>query len=265
MTDTPITEIVVNAVSKVPGVVSIALGGSRSLGFATPNSDFDIAVFERLKDDIKPADLRTATESIAEGKVKMTSDLALAEFSVQGRNVELFFRRTTTIAKEIEDAKAGKFRRWQHVLHPYGFLSTVQIGFATYARPLWDPEGDLATLVNAATPYPEALREQMLKTFKAEAALALIHAGKVKHPDELPYLAALYSRAVFCWSLLLFAINRQYPVIDKGAQRLIMSFPVHPEHFHGRTIKLFRDSAAGNLEQARIDAAALHKEVISLP
>ena len=265
MTNTPITDEVVKAISKVPGVVSIALGGSRSLGFATPKSDFDIAVFEREKNDIDPANLRAAAETVANGDVKLTHDLALAEFAVQGHKVELFFRRTTTIAKEIEDAKAGKFRRWQHVLHPHGFLSTVQIGFATYARPLWDPEGDLARLVREATPYPEALREQMLKTFKAEGALALIHASKVKDPNELPYLAALYSRAVFCWSLLLFATNRQYPVIDKGAQRLIMNLPVHPQHFHGRTIKLFRDITAGNLAQARIDAGTLHKEIATLP
>ena len=116
-----------------------------------------------------------------------------------------------------------------------------------------------------ATPYPEALREQMLKTFRTEAALTLIHAAKVKHPNEMPYLAALYARAVSCWTLALFATNRRYPIIDKGAQRLIMSFPIHPEQYHGRTIKLFREIAAGNLQQARKDAAALQKEIAAYP
>jgi len=100
MTDTPFTDEVVRAVSKVPGVVAIALGGSRSLGFATPQSDFDIAVFERMKEDIKPADVRAAIETIAESEIKMTNDLALAEFTVQGRSVELFFRRTTTVRRQ---------------------------------------------------------------------------------------------------------------------------------------------------------------------
>lgn len=265
MTTNPIPVDVVNALSKVPGVVAIALGGSRSLGVATPTSDFDIAVFEKQKDDIDAADLRAAIETIAEGEIKLTRDLALAEFKVQGRNVELFFRRTTTIAKEIAEAKAGKFSRWLHALHPHGFLSTAQISYVVYGRPLWDPEGHLARLIEQATPYPEALREQMLKTFRTEAALTLIHAAKVKHPNEMPYLAALYARAVSCWTLALFATNRRYPIIDKGAQRLVMSFPIHPEQYHGRTIKLFRDIAAGNLQQARKDAAALHKEIIAYP
>ena len=265
MTANPISVEVVNAVSKVPGVVAIALGGSRSLGVATPQSDFDIAVFERGRGDIQPDDVREAIKTIADGQIKLTKDLALAEFTVQERQVELFFRRTTTIAKEIGEAKTGKFTRWQHVLHPNGFLSTAQISYATYGRALWDPEGELAALIKLATPYPDALREQMLKTFRGEAALTLIHAAKVKNLTELPYLSALYARAVSAWTLALFATNRRYPIIDKGAQRLVMTFPIHPEHFHGRTIKLFKDIAAGNLQQARLDAIALHKEIAAYP
>ena len=34
--------------------------------------------------------------------------------------------------------------------------------------------------------------------------------------NEPAYLLGLYSRVVSAWLLVLFALNRRYPVIDKG-------------------------------------------------
>lgn len=252
---------VVSALSRVKGVRAVALGGSRSIGTANPASDYDMAVFQDKIDDIDVPALEAALEQLAGSKPKMTDKLALAEFQLGGHKVELFFRRFDVIASEIEAARKGHFRRWPHALHAAGYLSTVLISYIAYARPVWDPQGQLARLVAATDPYPETLRNQMLSTFKVEAALSLMHAAKVRLADETPYIAGLYSRAVATWTLILFALNRRYPIIDKGATKIIMTLPQHPENYAARTIKLFRDLGAGNLQQVRDDAAQLHREI----
>lgn len=261
----PVTDDIVRALSHVDGIAAIALGGSRAIGTATANSDYDIAVFENNDGDIKPEDVRQAIKTIADGPIKMTDKLALAEFTIHGQAVELFFRRFSLIACEIENAKTGKFSKALHVLHPHGYLSTALISYITYARPLWDPHHQLDQLISQTRPYPDALRQTMLQSHRVDAALMLKHAAKVRGVDELPYLCGLYSRIISCWTLSLFAINRHYPVIDKGAQRLIMSFPLHPDKFHGRTIMIMRQAAAGNLKQAHQMASILHNEVIAFP
>lgn len=252
---------VVAALSQVRGVCAVALGGSRSLGTASPQSDYDMAVFQEKAGDIDVPALEAALERLSGSRPKMTAKLALAEFELGGHKVELFFRRLNLIAEEIEAARNGQFRRWPHALHTAGYLSTVLVSYVTYSRIIWDPQGHLVRLIERAHPYPVELQKRMIQTFKIEAALSVMHAAKVRSPDELPYVAGLYSRAVAAWTLMLFAANRRYPIIDKGATKIIMTLPHRPENYAARTVKLIRDLGAGNLQQVRVDAARIHKEI----
>lgn len=260
----PVLGDVVSMLSGVVGVCAVGLGGSRSLGIADQNSDYDIVVFQQRRDDIDSAALTSAIERISESPPRVTGKLALAEFTVRGRKIELLFRRLDTIAAEIEAARQGRFNRVIHPLHPGGFLSTVMVSYLTYVLPVWDPEGLLARLNETARPYPDLLRQRMIATFRNEAGLGLIHASKVRRADEPAYLLGLYSRVVSAWLLVLFALNRRYPVIDKGAIRLIMSFPEHPVNFQGRVARILSDGAAGNLQRARAEAWQLQREVVTM-
>ena len=184
--------------------------------------------------------------------------------SIEGRKVELFFRSIPRLASEIEAARKGQFRRSINALHVVGFLSTILISYATYTRPLWDPDGHLKKLVESAFPYPEALREKMISTFLTEAKLALIHAAKVRSVNDVGHLMGLYARANMAWLLVLFAVNRRYPVIDKGGRRLVAGFPQIPDNFDFRTKAIFRAAAAGDLPGGLAEANRLHAEVAAL-
>jgi len=259
----PVLSDVIATFSKVPGVSAIALGGSRSIGTASPHSDFDLVVFMQKPGDIDVRAISATVTAITDGPMNVTKTLALAEFSKQGLKFDVFFRVIDKIATEIEAAASGKFSQNRHPLHPNGFISTVMISYAAYAKPLWDPEGRLARLIASTQPYPELLRQNMISKFRTEAALALRHAAKVEQPDEIAYLAALYAQASSIWSLALFAINRRYPLIDKGAGKILMSLPLHPQNYQTRTTALFHTLLAGDLKDAREKAAMLQKDVFS--
>ena len=254
----PVIEQLLGALRDVPGVVAIGLGGSRSIGTATPHSDYDVIVFSEKDGDIDQEAMARAISGLGGTP---NPERPLAELSVGGRKVEIFFRTIERIESEIALARKGQFRRTMNPLHTIGFLSTIVVSYATYVQPLWDPAGRLKALIESAFPYPEPLRERMLNTFRTEAKLALIHAGKVRSVNDVAHLMGLYARANAAWAVILFAANRRYPVIDKGGRQLVASFPEVPDNFDFRSKAIFRAAAAGDLRGAHQEANRLHAEV----
>lgn len=259
----PIIASVAAALSGVPGVSAVAIGGSRAIGTADAGSDYDIIAFESRLGAINKEHLNAAVRHLAGPAVSLSPNGNLVNLTISGQKVEILVRSLDVIAAEIEAARQGIFKRTLHPLHPIGYLTTIIISYVVYALPVNDPEHILRDLIRRATPYPEILRSRMIGTFRTEAEFALIHASKVRSPLDLPYLTALYAQAIACWQLMLFAVNRRYPVIDKGGMRLVMGMPQHPQNFQFRTMKILRDIASEDLQTARNDAAKLHHEIVA--
>lgn len=261
--DDPVIKRVVAEMKVLPGVVAIGLGGSRSIGTATAHSDYDIILFSEKPDGIDADAIQAVLERFG-GGWQGGEAKPFAEMTVEGKKVEVLFRSFQRIESEIAMAKKGEFRRVLNPLHVIGFLSTIVVSYATYIRPLWDPEGRLREVVKSAFPYPEALREKMIQTFRTEAKVALIHAGKTRSVHDIAHLMGLYSRAHVAWVILLFAINRRYPIIDKGGRQLVPKMPASPANFDFRTKAIFRAAAAGDLKGALSEANRLHNEIARL-
>lgn len=259
----PVIADVAAALSSVSGVCAVAIGGSRAIGTADAGSDYDIIAFESRLGAINKEQLNAAVAHLAGPGIASSPNGNLVNFTVRGQKVEILVRSLDVIAAEIEAARQGVFKRTLHPLHPIGYLTTIIISYVVYALPVHDPERALRNLVQRATPYPEMLRSRMIGTFRTEAEFALIHASKVRSPLDLPYLTALYAQTIACWQLMLFAINRRYPVIDKGGMRLVMGMPQHPQNFQFRTMKILRDIAGEDLQAARTEFVKLHREIIA--
>jgi hypothetical protein len=255
----PVLRKIVAELSTVKGIAAIGIGGSRSIGTAVPSSDYDVILFTEEGD----ADQDSVQQKLEQmgGEWIGKQHKLLAELSIEGRKVELFFRDIAKLAAEVEAARKGQFRRSINALHVIGFLSTILVSYATYVYPLWDPHNKLKQLIDSAFPYPEPLREKMVTTFLTEGKLALIHAAKVRSVNDIAHLMGLYSRANMSWLLVLFAANRKYPVIDKGGRRLVASFPNIPDNFDYRARSVFRAAAGGDIKGAIDEANRLQAEV----
>jgi len=263
----PILRRVVSTCSKVPGVAAIGLGGSRSIRTGDAGSDYDVIIFSDADVELDHAAMRRTVAALGGAMQTMRhkpGQSLLGEMYIDGTKVELFFRRIPMIANEIARAREGKFTRVFNPLHVVGFVSTITISYATYVIPLWDPKGKLKRLIASAYPYPEALREQMLKTFRSEAKIALNYAGKARSVEDAAHLAALYGRVIAAWGLVLFAANRRYPVIDKGGRRLVAALPNSPANYVFRTNAVIRALAAGDLAGAFEEANRLNAEVMRI-
>ena len=242
------------ALSSVPGVEAIALGGSRARGTAVATSDYDIGLYYRANRPIDVAAL---------GEVAITLDDRGAEASVtpiggwgpwidgggwlvvDGAHVDLLYRDIDRVAAAIDDAHAGKVERFYQPGHPHAFLPTIYMGEAASARLLHDPAGALAALQRRTAPYPAALARALRERFEWEAEFALANARKSLDRGDVSYLAGCAFRAVACLCQTLFALNGVSLLNEKGAVAAAGGFARAPSDFAVRVTAVFADLGSG--------------------
>ena len=245
----------VAALSAVPGVEAIALGGSRARGTATAHSDYDIGLYYRAGRPIDVAAL---------GKVAAALDDRGSEASVTpiggwgpwidgggwlvvgGVHVDLLYRDIDRVLAAIDDAHAGKVERFYQPGHPHAFLPTIYMGEVACARLLHDPDGALASLQRRTTPYPAALAKALRERFEWEAEFALANARKSLDRGDVSYLAGCAFRAIACLCQTLFALNGVYLLNEKGAVAAVDDFALSPPGFAKRVASLFADLGSGS-------------------
>jgi predicted nucleotidyltransferase len=242
------------ALSSVPGVEAIALGGSRARGTAVATSDYDIGLYHRANRPIDVAAL---------GKVAAVLDDRGVEASVTpiggwgpwidgggwlvvgGVHVDLLYRDLDRVGAAIDDAQTGKVERFYQPGHPHAFLPTIYMGEAACARLLHDPAGTLAALQRRTTPYPAALAGALRERFEWEAEFALANARKSLDRGDVSYLAGCAFRAVACLCQTLFALNGVYLLNEKGAVAAAGGFARAPSSFAVRVAAVFADLGSG--------------------
>jgi predicted nucleotidyltransferase len=242
------------ALSSVPGVEAIALGGSRARGTAVATSDYDIGLYHRANRPIDVAAL---------GKVAAVLDDRGVEASVTpiggwgpwidgggwlvvgGVHVDLLYRDLDRVGAAIDDAQTGKVERFYQPGHPHAFLPTIYMGEAACARLLHDPAGTLAALQRRTTPYPAALAGALRERFEWEAEFALANARKSLDRGDVSYLAGCAFRAVACLCQTLFALNGVYLLNEKGAVVAAGGFARTPSSFAVRVAAVFADLGSG--------------------
>jgi predicted nucleotidyltransferase len=244
----------VAALSTVPGVAAITLGGSRARGTATAHSDYDIGLYYRAS---RPIDVP------ALGKVAAGLDDRGAEATVTpiggwgpwidgggwlligGVPVDLLYRDLDRVRRAIDDAHAGKVERFYQPGHPHAFLPTIHMGEAACAQVLHDPTGALRALQQRTTPYPAPLAKALRERFEWEAEFALANARKSLDRNDVSYLAGCAFRTVACLCQTLFALNGVYLLNEKGAVAAADRFARTPTNFAARVATVFADLGSG--------------------
>jgi predicted nucleotidyltransferase len=252
--DETLLTALVTALSPVPGVVAIVLGGSRARGTATPASDYDIGLYYRSDRPIDTAALGRAVASLDDrGAAAGVTELGGWGPWIDGGgwlviddvHVDLLYRNLDRVGAAIDDAHAGTVERFYQPGHPHAFLPTIYMGEVAYARPLHDPSGSFATLQARTTPYPVTLGQALRARFEWEAEFALANARKSLDRGDVAYLAGCAFRAIACLCQTLFALNGVYLLNEKGAVAAVERFARRPADFATRVAAVFAALAGG--------------------
>jgi hypothetical protein len=91
------------------------------------------------------------------------------------------------------------------------------VGEAAIAVPLHDPRGLFAGLQARASVYPDAMRDALLKRFRWEVDFAIDNGRLAVARGDGTHVAGCAYRVLCCAAQVLFALNRQWLINEKGA------------------------------------------------
>ncbi|BDA67336.1 hypothetical protein CAL7716_015020 [Calothrix sp. PCC 7716] len=113
------------------------------------------------------------------------------------------------------------------------------MGEVAICLPLFDPDGVLEALKAKTKPYPTQLKQSTINTFAWEISFSLSVAKKSIPRADVAYAAGCCFRSVACMNQVLFALNQQYLLNEKGAVAIANNFPLCPQNYQQRVEAAF--------------------------
>jgi predicted nucleotidyltransferase len=231
----PLLERLIPRLAGVPGVAAIVLGGSRARGTATGSSDYDLGLYygpgTQLDTDRLLEVVRDSVDIPDEAAVTQVGDwgkwiVGGGWLSLGGRKVDLLYRSGEAVAQIIRACRTGHVTMDYQPGHPHGFCSAIWMGEVAHCQPIHDPQGMIAELKAMTSPYPEQMREAIIRRFQWEIMFSIENGEIAIARGEQTHIAGCAYRALCCIGQVLFALNRRYLVNEKGALEEASEFPL---------------------------------------
>jgi hypothetical protein len=93
-------------------------------------------------------------------------------------------------------------------------------------------------------PYPAKLKQATIDKFAWEISFSLVVAQKAVARGDVAYAAGCCFRSVACMNQVLFALNEQYLLNEKGAVAVANTFAICPQSYQARVESAFALLAA---------------------
>ncbi len=266
-------ERLTEALAEVPGVAAIALGGSRARGTSTPSSDTDIGLYYRRGVEPDVGRLReTANALVDDPRAAVVTEVGAwgpwilggAWLSIGGRKIDLLYRCVEAVEETIRACRSGQVTMDYQPGHPHGFCSATWMGEIALCRALHDPEQSLAALKAMTRPYPDALRDTIIRRFLWEVLFSVENAELALFRHDQTQLAGCAYRALCCVGQTLFALNRRYLINEKGALAEAAGFAITIPRLVERTSSVWRGIGSGAFRQSLDTLRAVDRDLKSL-
>ncbi|MHC2464289.1 nucleotidyltransferase domain-containing protein [Bradyrhizobium embrapense] len=245
---------IIPVLADVPGVAAIVLGGSRARGTARHASDIDLGLYYRNSTALDIDRLRAAVTALVDdpttAHVTPVGDwgpwiVGGAWLRIGGQKVDLLYRSIDEVSAVIDACRNGEISMHYQPGHPHGFCTAIWMGEVALCRALHDPDGRVAAMKSKTVPYPPALREALIRRFQWEILFAIENAELAVPRGDGTQIAGCAYRALACIAQVLFALNGQYLINEKGALAEAANFPVTVRDLARRVAEVWRQIGAG--------------------
>jgi predicted nucleotidyltransferase len=239
---------IVNRLKTVEGVQAVVLGGSRAGGTHIATSDIDLGIYY---DPSTPMDLaalsKIATEIDDLHRENLITDIGGwgpwinggGWLTVHQTPVDFLYRDLDKVSRIIQDCIEGRIEIAYQPGHPHAFTSSIYLAEVALCQPLWDPHGVLEKLKSRVQPYPSELKRALVRSFWWETDFSIGIAKKSIRRGDVSYAAGCCFRCVACLMQVLFAINEQYLMNEKGAVAIADGFKQAPVNLKVRVASAF--------------------------
>ena len=230
----PLLERIVPSLAEVPGVVAIVLGGSRARRTGNPNSDYDIGLYYGPETPLDTSRLLAVVKDLVDDPAAAAVTpvggwgpriVGGGWLKIRGLKVDLLYRSIQAVSAVIADCRAGAVAMDYQPGHPHGFCSATWAGEVALCHPLHDPRGAIAALKALSSPYPDKLREALIRKFLWEVSFSIDNGETAVARGDQTHIAGCAYRALCCICQVLFALNRRYLINEKGALAEASLFP----------------------------------------
>lgn len=248
MTIEALIQYIAAEVRTVPGVRALALGGSRARGTHNASSDIDLGIYYHSHQEL---DIDALAAVAAKLDDERRTELITPPggwgpwingggwLRIQSHPVDFLYRDVTRVAAAIDTCLAGTITTHYQPGHPHGFVSAIYLGEIAICRPLWDPDGIIASLKTRVVPYPSELQQAIIHHAAWEIDFSIGIARKSVARVDLAYAAGCCFRSVMCMLEVLFALNREYWLNEKGAVAIANRFANKPPDVEKRINEVF--------------------------
>jgi predicted nucleotidyltransferase len=255
---------------QIPGIVAVALGGSRARDRHDARSDVDLGLYY---DPSSPPELRALRQLAGElddrGIGAEVTDFGEwgtwvnggAWLEIDGVSVDWLYRDLGRVARVVDDCVAGRATSDYYLGHPHGFHSHIYLGEVHHAQPLADPRGALQGLKSRVAAYPPRLRDALVQRFLFDAAFMLEVAKKPARRGDVFQVAGCLFRTAAALVQVLYAANERYFLNEKGALHEIATFPRQPEGFGARVAIIL--AAPGDAPHALVKSCERMEALVS--
>ncbi|CDX01150.1 hypothetical protein SDC9_09895 [bioreactor metagenome] len=259
----------VAALSAVPGIQAVVLGGSRARGTHSPDSDIDIGIYyDNIVLDLKAlnkAAQRTDDEH-RENLIAPPGEWGKwvnggGWLIINGYHVDFILRDVERVRTTIHECQEGIVSAHYQTGHPHAYMNAMYMGELAISKLLWDAAGEVSKLKAIAEVYPPKMKMAIIQFFTFEADFSCMFATSNASKDDRYYVMAHLVRSVSGLNQVLFALNGKYCLNEKKAVKMIESFPIKPADYKNKVDSIF---TGGNLPVACDGLRQLINEVKSL-
>ena len=246
------------------------LGGSRARGTAHEASDYDVGLYYRDGAALDIDRLRAAVAGLvddpAAAHVTPAGEwgpwiVGGAWLAIGGHKIDLLYRSIDQVTGGIDACRNGDVSMHYQPGHPHGFCSAIWMGEVALCRVLHDPGSLVAALKEKTAPYPPALRDALVWRFQWEILFSIENAELAVPRGDSTHIAGCAYRALACIAQVLFALNGQYLINEKGALAQAANFPVTVRELTGRVAEVWRKIGAAEHTGALQVLRALEEEL----
>ncbi|BAZ40266.1 hypothetical protein NIES4101_62270 [Calothrix sp. NIES-4101] len=250
---------VVESLQSIEGIAAVALGGSRARGNHTPKSDVDLGIYYQPDNPIDVIALdRLACELDDNHRTHLITPIGGWGKWINGGGwlkiknipVDFLYRDVAQVDRVIDDCRLGKITIDYQPGHPHGFVSSIYMGEVAISLPLADSHGVLAALQAKTKPYPTELQKATVDTFAWEISFSLLVGKKSIARGDIAYAAGCCFRSIACMNQVLFALNCEYLLNEKGAVAIANNFAMRPHNYQQRVESAFALLATKSIAEA---------------
>ncbi len=206
---------------EVPGVLAVALGGSRARGTHTPTSDIDLGLY--YEGDFDRDALVSLAQEYGGASATVTAPGEWGPWvdgggwlDVQGVDVDWIFRDISRVEESVRAAARGETTRHHQLGHPFGIPEYAYAAELALGRVLADPTGRLGALKDTLRDYPPELSDALVRNL-AEADFNIAIARKGVARQDAVYVSGCLFQALIISSNAIHAAAGQWVTNEKGA------------------------------------------------